>query len=103
MENQIWKIGDHQSTVVSDTKVKNTNFPSPPNPEESRDDEVKYYGGYLICESIGNYKIAKLISAAPDLLNAIQILLGDIERYPVRLTREEKIKIARKAIEKAKG
>ena len=44
---------------------------------------------------------AKLIAAAPDMFEAIQILLGDIERSPICYTREEKIEIARKAIKKA--
>lgn len=69
MEN--WKIGKHPSTVVSDVKVKNTNFPVPTNPEESRDEDIEHYGGYLVCESIGNFNHAKLIAAAPELLEAL--------------------------------
>ena len=67
-----WKIGNQNSVVVSDEKVKNTNFPVPPNPQISNDSEIDYYGGYLICESIGNNEHANLISAAPDLLDAIK-------------------------------
>jgi hypothetical protein len=74
-----WKIGKHKSTVVSDTKIKNTNFPSPPNAEESKDEEIEYYGGYLICESIGNVKHARLIAAAPGLLAKVKKLLSQIE------------------------
>ena len=69
-----WKIGNYPWCVVSDTVVKNTNFPVPPNPSEtSEDDEsFEYYGGHLICESIGNKDHAKLIAAAPDLLESIK-------------------------------
>jgi hypothetical protein len=77
MEN--WKIGNYKSCVVSDTKVKNTNFPSPPNPEESRDEDIEFYGGYLICESIGNNQHAKLIAAAPDLLVSSNTLIQAIK------------------------
>lgn len=44
---------------------------------------------------------AKLIASAPEMLEALQILVGDIEKSPVKFTREEKIEIARKAIKKA--
>jgi hypothetical protein len=73
-----WKIVKHKSCVVSDVKQINTNFPNPPNPETSEDSDIEYYGGYLVCESIGNDKTAKLITAAPELLeaaiNAIRIV-----------------------------
>lgn len=44
---------------------------------------------------------AKLIAAAPEMLEALQILVGDIERGPRRFTSEEKLTIARNAIKKA--
>lgn len=44
---------------------------------------------------------AHLIAAAPDLLEALRVLLGDIERHPQPFTREEKLKIARAALAKA--
>ena len=44
---------------------------------------------------------AQLIAAAPDLLDALQIILGQIERYPKPLTDNEKITIAQQAIIKA--
>lgn len=74
ISNQKWKVGNHLSEVVSDTKVKNTNYPSPPNPKESTDDEIKHYGGYLVCESIGNVENANLIASAPELLKALQLV-----------------------------
>jgi hypothetical protein len=79
MENQKWKIGKHKSVVVSDTKIENNNFPSPPNPKFSTDDHIEYYGGFLVCESIGNDKVAKLISVAPQLLKCLKEAIEDVE------------------------
>ena len=76
--NEKWSVGKHKSVVVSDTKQQNTNFPSPPNPTESSDEDLEYYGGYLVCESIGNDKNAKLISVAPELLEVLQGLVSDV-------------------------
>lgn len=66
-----WSVGIQKSTVISNIKVKNTNFPSPPNPTEINESDLRHYGGYLICESIANDQHAKLLSAAPDLLEAL--------------------------------
>lgn len=74
--NMSWKIGKQNSVVVSNHPIRNTNFPVPPNRETSTDDEIDYYGGYLVCESVGNDEHARLISSAPDLLNAIQYYLN---------------------------
>jgi len=79
MENQKWKVGKHKSVVVSDTKIKNTNFPSPPNPEFSENSDIEYYGGFLICESVGNDKIAQLIAAAPELLKCLKEAIESLE------------------------
>lgn len=74
-----WSIGKIPSTVVSDTKVKNTNFPVPPNVDISDESDIEYYGGYLICESIGNNKHANLIASAPDLLRCLKEAIEDVE------------------------
>ena len=37
-EMECWKVGKYNSVVVSNKKVKNTNFPSPPNQKESTDE-----------------------------------------------------------------
>ena len=44
---------------------------------------------------------AKLIAAAPELLNALQVCVGQIERSPNKFSWLEKRRIAEKAIEKA--
>ena len=106
MKETKWKVGKHRSTVVSNTKIKNTNFPSPPNQRESGDDEPEHYGGYLICESVGSIETANLIAAAPELLESLKTILlnfkscidggnGELE------TDKEDIKRAEEAIRKA--
>jgi len=91
-----WPIGKTGGTVITDTPDG-----LPENSGHSGSDAFKYYGGALVCESIWRKKDAALISAAPDMLEALQILVGDIERDPKKLTKQDKINIARKAIEKA--
>lgn len=51
-------------------------------------------------ESLAN---AHLIAAAPDLLEALMIINGDIERGPNPYTSQEKMEIVKKAINKALG
>ena len=80
-----WKVGKIESTVVSNKKIKNTNFPTPPNPEESRDEEIEYYGGYLVCESIGNKLHADIISAAFDMLEFCVNVENDDGRIPANI------------------
>lgn len=95
-----WKIGNYTSTVVADERVKNSNFPTPPNPEYSTDEYKDEYGGYLICESIGNKDDAQLIAAAPELLKALleweeANVMGDAEMLSqARITRGIAIKKA---------
>src|SRR6185437_12871862 len=88
-----WTVGKFNSTVISDK-----------TPEKyigaSGHNDTDYYGGFLIAESISSHD-AKLIAAAPELLEALQILAGDVEKGPVKFTMEEKLKIARDAIKKA--
>lgn len=93
-----WKIGKFKSVVVSDEKVQNTNFPIPPNNSESQDDEVEYYGGYLICESVANIRHSNIIAAAPDMLLALENIENDDGSIPDHTWR-----IIKDAIKKAKG
>jgi predicted DNA-binding protein len=65
-----WRIGNSPSVVVSDMKVRNTNFVQTRYRNEETD--LIYYGGHMVCEGIGNPEYAKLISLAPRLLNACE-------------------------------
>lgn len=77
-----WKVGNYKSTVVSDTKQKNTNFPHLTNPIESNDSDIKYYGGYLVCESISNPKTANLIADTTEMFDIINTLENDNNSIP---------------------
>jgi hypothetical protein len=44
---------------------------------------------------------SELLEQRNDLLEALQVLIGDVDRHPKPLTREEKIEIAKQAIKKA--
>lgn len=96
-----WKIGNLSSTVVSDEVVINTNFPSPPSPPFSPAEDVEYYGGYLVCESIGNSNHASLIAAAPDMYEALKMVK---EKYgKVANFWSHDLQQIREAIAKAEG
>ena len=62
-----WKIG-RCGSVVADEPIN----------EISGSDDVEYYGGYLIAESIAK-KNATLIAAAPDLLQALKAMRDVLE------------------------
>jgi len=96
--DEVWEIGKLNSTIVSDKVVINTNFPSPPNPPFSHAEDKEYYGGYLICESIGNKQHANLISAAPDMYEALKNIENDDNRIPQTIW-----DMIQNAIKKAEG
>lgn len=71
---------------------------------------IEYYGGTLVCESIWKSKHAKLIAAAPDLLNACQEMLewfgkrgGVTDDLLPMQEQDHEIQNAIKAIKKALG
>lgn len=57
-----WKVGNSPTVVVTDN---GHGFPA-----NTGHSDVDYYGGFLIAESILKVEDAKLIAAAPDLLEA---------------------------------
>lgn len=114
-----WKVGNHPSIVVSNKKVRNSNFPTPPNPEESRDEDMEHYGGYMICESIGNPEHAKLIAQALNFKRALEAIVNPVQYLQIEAEKEGSklnghmavyamkdpqfyIDIARKALDKLK-
>jgi hypothetical protein len=90
-----WKLGNNNGDVITDC---GDGFP-----HESGHTATDYYGGFLIAESILKPADAQLIAASPELLEALQIVIGDIDKGPHNFTKEEKTKIARAAINKALG
>jgi len=90
-----WRIGKQAGTVVSDKKVITLS--------DTGHDDIDYYGGYLIAESIARKEDAKLIAAAPIMLETLQIINGDIDRYPNPYTALEKKKLIEQAINRALG
>ena len=98
MEN--WSKGKAGGTVITDTP---DGFPE--NSGHIGTDAHKYYGGALVCESIWRKKDVALISAAPDLLEALKNITNDYIKLatdgPYTNERLRLIKEAQKAILKA--
>ena len=92
-----WEIGIWQSCTVSDI----------PTTEETNTghDDKRYYGGYLVCESVPTSEIASLIAAAPDLLAACEKAMELIEalEYDGEPVRENNYSFLAAAIAKAKN
>jgi hypothetical protein len=65
-----WKLGNCGS-VVSDIETTNK--------KGTGHGDIEYYGGYLVCESIPSEQIARLIAAAPDLLEALKTARSVLE------------------------
>lgn len=99
-----WKVGKNGCVVTDNAEGFSETT------GHTGSDNIEYYGGTLVCESIWKSKHAKLIAAAPDLLNACQQM---IEWYGKRsIMRENLLSIdeqdseiqnAMKAIKKALG
>lgn len=88
-----WRFGDG-SFIVSDEP---TGYDDP--------DNVRAYGGHLVCESVSIVH-GNLLLAAPDLLEALERLLSDHEAMlgdGVCMDPPAQVTAARAAIAKAKG
>jgi len=62
-----WKIGNHFSNIVTDEKTLRPTYN-----EKDYESEKRYYGGYIVCESLNKRADANLIANAPKLLDALQ-------------------------------
>jgi hypothetical protein len=62
-----------------------------------------HYEGMWLAHHDNRVANANLISAAPELLEALQIIIGDIEQSPRHFSISQKVAIARAAISKATG
>lgn len=77
MKKETWSAGKNGMTVITDTPDG-----LPENSGHSGTDAYEYYGGALICESVWRKKDVALISAAPDMLEALQNLENDDNHIP---------------------
>lgn len=72
-----WEISHHGGAVVTDILPdKRAGYDL-----SDFESERKYYGGYIICESIMSIEDARLISAAPDMYDAIRQILSAINTH----------------------
>lgn len=65
-----WKLGNIRGTVVSEAPYLDCRQPTP---------DFGYYGGYLVAESIPHPDLARIIKAAPRLLQACHSVLVGLE------------------------
>ena len=91
MKKENWSIGKTGGCVVTDNPAG-----LPKSGGFSGNYAVKYYGGNLVCESVWRKKDVALISAAPDMLEALQNLENDDNSIP-----EHAWKLVKDAIAKA--
>ncbi|MFA6572256.1 MAG: hypothetical protein WCT77_13600 [Bacteroidota bacterium] len=91
MKKENWSKGKNGHTVITDTPDG-----LPENSGYTGTHADQYYGGALICESIWRKKDVALISASPDMLEALQNLENDDNSIP-----EHAWKLVKDAIAKA--
>ncbi|BCT30325.1 MULTISPECIES: hypothetical protein [Bacillus subtilis group] len=67
-----WRIGKYPSTIVSSSRVETTRATIN---NDGGVNDVEYYGGSLIAESVLRHENAKLIAAAPAMLEVLAQLV----------------------------
>jgi hypothetical protein len=85
-----WSIGKAGGSVVSDTPHKQY--------IDTGHDDVLYYGGFLVAESIPTIAYRNLISAAPDMYEALKNIENDSNYIPETIWN-----MIQNAIRKAEG
>ena len=88
-----WRVGSNSGAVISDRSIEHG-----PN----GCDCVDYYGGHLIAESIAPCN-RNLIAAAPELLDALRVVVGQLEGHELNNGDVSAINNAYAAIAKATG
>ena len=58
-----WSVGKHGTTIVSDQEI----FSSHQHVNHGGINDVEYFGGSLVCESVLNVDNARLIAKAPEM------------------------------------
>lgn len=89
---EIWSRGKSAGSIITDSAegyIKE-------NASYLDEDNCKYYGGILICESIARKKDVALICAAPDMFSALQLVVDSNFELPTEVKNAVKA-----AIEKA--
>lgn len=92
-----WRIGEAGSSVVCDTEI----------PQFQTAGSVDAYGGHLVAESIARGNLA-IISAAPEMLEALELAQWFVENFPTNALPDDKdfmtpIDKVSAAIAKARG
>jgi len=72
-----WKVGNYPSVIITDERMDTYAGEFERNSWEKQ--ELDYYGGYILCESIRSIDDARVIAAASDLLDACKQILSGVD------------------------
>lgn len=64
-------------TITSDKKPIRSTYS-----EQDFEHEKEYYGGYIIAESVPDEKTAKILAAAPEMLEVLETIENDNNQVP---------------------
>lgn len=69
--------GEINCAILSDEKPVRETYS-----EKDFESEKQYYGGYIIAESIPDKKTAKILAAAPEMLEVLETIENDSNQIP---------------------